>query len=154
VRENAARTGLTLNVVAGDVMQWQPAEPVDAMLLDAPCSASGIFRRHPDVLHRASPRAIANLAEQQAAMLARTAGWLKPGGRLVYAVCSAEPSEGEAVADGFLAANPNFALDPVQGDELPALLPPVAGRLRVAPGALAEMGGADAFFAARFVRRA
>lgn len=152
VKENAARTGLPLVPVAADVMDWSPDAPVDAILLDAPCSATGIFRRHPDVLHRATPRAIAGLAERQAAMLARAAGWLKPGGRLVYAVCSAEPSEGEAVADGFLAAHPAFALDPVGADELPAGLPPVAGRLRVAPGAMADDGGADAFFAARFVR--
>ena len=84
-------------------MTWSPPAPVDAILLDAPCSATGIFRRHPDVLHRVRPRAIAELAEAQKAMLARAAGWLKPGGSLVYSVCSLEPEEGEQVADGFLA---------------------------------------------------
>ena len=152
LKENLARTGLSARIVAGDVLAWAPDGPVDAILLDAPCSATGIFRRHPDVLHRASPRAIAGLAEGQAAMLAHVAGWLKPGGRLVYAVCSAEPSEGEAVADGFLAAHPGFALEPVEQAELPDAIAPAAGRLRVAPGALAGEGGADAFFAARFVR--
>ena len=67
-------------VVAADMMAWQPPAPVDAILLDAPCSATGIYRRHPDVLHRVRPRAIAELAEAQKAMLARAAGWLKPGG--------------------------------------------------------------------------
>ena len=152
LRENLARAGLAAAMVAADLMAWEPPAPVDAILLDAPCSATGIFRRHPDVLHRASPRAIAGLAEQQAAMLARAARWLKPGGRIVYAVCSAEPSEGEAVADAFLSAHPDFAADPVAADELPDLIPPVAGRLRVAPGAIVDHGGADAFFAARFRR--
>ena len=72
-------------------MKWAPPAPVDAILLDAPCSATGIFRRHPDVLHRVRPRAIAELAEAQKAMLARAADWLKPGGTLVYSVCSLEP---------------------------------------------------------------
>src|SRR5205085_7406728 len=81
--ENLARTGLPAKVVAADVMTWSPPAQVDAILLDAPCSATGIFRRHPDVLHRVRPRAIAELAEAQGAMLARVAGWLKPGGRLI-----------------------------------------------------------------------
>ena len=83
-------------------MTWSPPAPVDAILLDAPCSATGIYRRHPDVLHRVRPAAIAALAETQAAMLARAAGWLKPGGSLVYAVCSLEPEEGEQVVEAFL----------------------------------------------------
>ena len=97
--ENLARTGLQAEIVAADVLTWPPPGPVDAILLDAPCSATGIFRRHPDVLHRVRPRAIAELAEDQQAMLARAAGWLKPGGTLVYAVCSLEPEEGEQVVD-------------------------------------------------------
>ena len=95
--ENLTRTCLAARVVAADVMTWSPPSQVDAILLDAPCSATGIFRRHPDVLHRVRPRAIAELAEGQAAMLARVAGWLKPGGRLVYSVCSLERREGEQV---------------------------------------------------------
>src|SRR3546814_365692 len=102
-----------------DVMKWQPAAPVDAILLDAPCSATGIYRRHPDVLHRVRPRAIAELAEGQKAMLARAADWLKPGGTLVYSVCSLEPEEGEQVVQPFLAARPDYALDPIAPDELP-----------------------------------
>src|SRR3546814_3325884 len=100
-----------------DVMKWQPAAPVDAILLDAPCSATGIYRRHPDVLHRVRPRAIAELAEGQKAMLARAADWLKPGGTLVYSVCSLEPEEGEQVVQPFLAARPDYALDPIRSEE-------------------------------------
>ena len=135
--DNLARTGLQAEIIAADVMKWAPPGPVDAILLDAPCSATGIFRRHPDVLHRVRPRAIAALAEVQQAMLARVSGWLKPGGALVYSVCSLEPEEGEAVARAFLAAHPVFT----QEEER-----------RILPGAHEESGGADSFYLARFRR--
>nr|WP_299597339.1 transcription antitermination factor NusB [Sphingomonas bacterium] len=152
--ENLARTGLSADLVAADVMAWDSAEPFDAVLLDAPCSATGIFRRHPDVLHRVRDRAIADLAAAQAAMIARAGNWVKPDGRLIYSVCSLEPSEGEAVADAF-AGDRRFERDPALPDELPAgIAPGGAGRVRVLPGMLAEAGGADGFFVARFRRAA
>jgi 16S rRNA (cytosine967-C5)-methyltransferase len=150
--ENLGRTGFSADIVAADVMQWQPPAPVDAILLDAPCSATGIFRRHPEVLHRVRPRAVAELAEAQQAMLARAADWLKPGGTLVYSVCSLEPEEGEAVADVFLAARPDFRLEPVREEELGAAIPVSQGRIRILPGLFEEAGGADGFFIARFTR--
>ena len=151
--ENLARTGLEAELVAADVMKWQPPEPVDAILLDAPCTATGIYRRHPDVLHRVRPRAIAELAEVQKAMLGRVAEWLKPGGSLIYSVCSLEPEEGEQVAEDFIARRTDFEADPVPSTELPF----AAGRkapnwLRCFPGAFEEAGGADGFFVARFKR--
>jgi len=146
LRENLARTELAAALIEADVTAWEPAGPADAALLDAPCSATGIFRRHPDVLHRVRPAAIAQLAEAQAAMLARAARWVKPGGALVYAVCSLEPEEGEGVARAS-----GLAVDPIRADELPAgLAPTPEGFLRVAPGALSEIGGCDGFFVARF----
>jgi 16S rRNA (cytosine967-C5)-methyltransferase len=147
--DNLARTRLAAEIVCADVMRWSPAAPVDAVLLDAPCSATGIFRRHPDVLHRVRPRAIAELAAGQSAMLARAAGWLKPGGRLVYAVCSLEREEGEdVVAD---LAKPGLVADPIAAHELPdGIVPDAGGRVRIAPGTLAEAGGCDGFFIARF----
>ena len=151
VRENLQRTRLAANTIAADALTYAPAAPVDAVLLDAPCSATGIFRRHPDVLHRVRPRAIASLAERQAAMLARAADLIRPGGRLVYSVCSLEPEEGERVAEAFLARSAAFSADPVQADELPAGVSPDAqGRVRMLPGTLAAAGGADGFFVARF----
>jgi 16S rRNA (cytosine967-C5)-methyltransferase len=150
--ENLDRTRLSARIVTADVMTWRPEAPVDAILLDAPCSATGIFRRHPDVLHRVRPRAIAELAEAQAAMLARAADWLKPGGALVYSVCSLEPEEGEAVADAFLSARADYVLDPVRPDEVPGEMRVKEGRLRILPGTYAGRGGADGFFIARFRR--
>ncbi|WP_300399583.1 RsmB/NOP family class I SAM-dependent RNA methyltransferase, partial [uncultured Sphingobium sp.] len=153
--ENLARTGLTADIVAADLRQWQPPAPVDAILLDAPCSATGIYRRHPDVLHRIGPRQIADLAELQAQLLARAADWLTPGGRLVYATCSLEQAEGEDQIARFLDARPDFARDPIATSELPeGMAPDPQGWLRTLPDTLASAGGTDGFFIARLVRRA
>lgn len=153
LRENLERTKLSARIETADVMRWKPLQPVDAILLDAPCSATGIFRRHPDVLHRVRPRAIAELAEGQRKMLARAADWLKPGGSLVYSVCSLEPEEGEKIVAAFLAARSDYALDPVAVEELPVGIRPNDGILRILPGAFEAEGGADGFFIARLTRR-
>lgn len=136
--ENLARTRFDSDIVAADVMQWAPPSPADAILLDAPCSATGIYRRHPDVLHRVRPKAIGELAQVQKAMLARAAGWLKPDGRLVYSVCSLEPEEGEAVVEALLAERDDFRLDEEQ---------------RLLPGLYEAEGGADSFYVARLAHR-
>ena len=150
LRANLARTGLAAEVVVADALGWEPGEPFDAVLLDAPCTATGTARRHPDVLHRIGPRQIAEMAELQQHLLERAVGWLKPGGRLVYAVCSLERGEGEEqVARIALAPNP------IEPDELPDWLAPTPdGWLRTDPGMLAEHGGMDGFFIARFVNKA
>jgi 16S rRNA (cytosine967-C5)-methyltransferase len=153
LRENLERTKLSVEIRQADVMKWQPAAPVDAILLDAPCTATGIFRRHPDVLHRVRPRAIRELAEGQKAMLARAADWLKPGGTLLYSVCSLEPEEGEQVVNAFLSERADYRLDPIQPGEAPAEMRPNNGILRILPGAFEDRGGADGFFIARLTRR-
>jgi 16S rRNA (cytosine967-C5)-methyltransferase len=151
---NLARTGLSADLVAADLLDWEPTAPVEAILLDAPCSATGIFRRHPDVLHRVRDRDIAALAEQQEAMAARVASWLVPGGEMIYATCSAEPQEGEAVIAALLAGRSDVTLAPVAARDLPAGIVPAAnGALRITPGALGEQGGMDSFFIARLRRR-
>lgn len=150
IGENLKRTRLQAKLVVGDALTFTPPEPVDVVLLDAPCSATGIFRRHPDVLHRVRPRAIVGLAERQQAMLARAANAVRPGGLLVYSVCSLEPEEGEQVAASFLASHGSFVAEPVRADELPdGLAPTEAGQVRIVPGAAIE---ADGFFVARFRR--
>lgn len=153
--ENLARTGLAADIVAADLRQWQPPAPVDAILLDAPCSATGIYRRHPDVLHRIGPRQIMELADLQAQLLARAADWLTPGGRIIYATCSLERAEGEDQVARFLDARADFVLDPIAPDEVPeGIAPDPQGWLRTLPDTLANMGGTDGFFIARLVKRA
>lgn len=151
--ENLERTGLSAKVIAADALKWKPKEPVDALLLDAPCSATGIFRRHPDVLHRVRPAVIAEAAELQARLLARAADWVKPGGRLVYATCSLEREEGEAQVERFLAEHADYRLVPAAPELLPeGIAPSPQGWVRTLPGMLAEQGGLDGFFIARLDR--
>lgn len=154
VRENAERTGLALDVREADVMSWAPGVQARAILLDAPCSATGIFRRHPDVLHRVRPKDIAEMAALQAMMLDRAVDWLAPGGRLVYATCSLEPEEGERQIEALLRNRNDIALQPVTEEELPTGTFAREFRwVRTLPGMLADAGGLDGFFIARLVRK-
>lgn len=146
IEQNLKRTGLSAQIVIADALKWQPQDKYDAVLLDAPCTATGTCRRHPDVLHRIGPRQIAEMAELQQALLERAASWLTPGGRLAYAVCSLEPEEGEAQAEQV-----TLTRDPISADELPdGLVPTAQGWLRTDPAMLAAAGGLDGFFVARF----
>ncbi len=144
--ENLTRSGLSADVVVADALAWTPDAPFDAILLDAPCSATGTCRRHPDVLHRHA--AMADLTALQSAMLKRAASWLTPGGKLVYAVCSLEREEGEAQAAAFTGLTPS----PIGDAELPEGLTASEGHFRSDPGMLAEHGGIDGFFAARWTK--
>ncbi|QZH75374.1 MAG: methyltransferase domain-containing protein [Erythrobacter sp.] len=147
LRQNLARTGLAAEIIEADAMGWHPEAQFDAVLLDAPCTATGTCRRNPDVLHRIGDRQIAAMAELQRQLLDRAVNWLSPGGRLVYATCSLERAEGEDVA-----ALCELSPDPIRADELPAgLLPTAEGWLRTDPGMLNEAGGLDGFFVARWV---
>ena len=151
--ENLRRLGLEAELAVADVLEWSPAERFDAILLDAPCTATGTMRRHPDVpfLKRASD--VAPLADLQRRMLAAAARQLKPGGRLVFATCSLQPEEGEA----HLATVATLGLepDPVRPEELPGLAEAVTrdGAVRTRPDLWPERGGLDGFFVARFVAR-
>lgn len=152
--DNLRRTGLEAETVIADLMKWEPAEPADAVLLDAPCSATGIFRRHPDVLHCIGERQIADRAEVQAMLLERIAPWIKPGGLLVYAVCSLEPEEGEQQVAKFLEKQDHFAIASVGQDELPdGIAPTSEGYVRTLPNMLADKGHVDGFFIARLQRK-
>ncbi len=153
LRENLYRARQKAEVVVADVRRWTPPEPADAILLDAPCSATGIFRRHPDVLHRVRPSIVAEMAVLQAELLARAADWVKPGGTLVYASCSLEPAEGERQVETLLAARPDYAIAPPDASLLPAGVPVAAqGWVRTLPGMIADEGGCDGFFIARLTR--
>jgi len=150
--DNFRRMDLTAEVVVADAATWADTRTFDAVLLDAPCSATGTFRRHPDVLWAARPGDVASLAGVQARLLDAAADRTAPGGRLVYCVCSLEPEEGEAQVEAFLARRPDMRLDPVQPGEAgaPAASLTARGTLRLLPHHLD--GGQDGFFAARFVR--
>ena len=155
LRENLDRTGLEAKLVTADALKWNSDRQFDAILLDAPCSATGTFRRHPEVLYRARPGIIRESAELQLNLLDRAATWLKPRGSLVYAVCSLEPGEGENVVSDFLSAHPDFEISPPRPGELPEFVTPGEhGWSRILPGLLESDGGLDGFFVARLVRMA
>jgi len=146
LKDNLKRAGLKASAVRADALAWEPRHRFDAILLDAPCTATGTARRHPDVLHRIGPRQIGEMAELQAALLARAAEWLKPGGTLVSATCSLEREEGED-----RAAQVSLTPDPIRAEELPTGIAPTAeGWLRTHPGMLTGQGGLDGFFVARW----
>ncbi len=150
VRENLERIGLSAKLIAADALKWSPDAPFDRILLDAPCSATGVFRRHPDVLHLKGGRDLTPLLDLQRALLARAAAWLKPGGTLVYATCSLDKREGERQ----LATLPaGMMLDPIGDGALPAgIAATPQGWLRTLPGDLESEGGLDGFFVARLTR--
>ena len=158
--ENLARLGLEAEIVTSDLLAYAPGRRFDAILLDAPCSATGTIRRHPEVAWTRNQTDVAGLAERQADLLTRAAGWLKPGGTIVYCTCSLEPQEGEAIVAEFLATNAGFARQPIEAGEtgLDGLDDAITlnGDLRTLPSLLghdpAEQGGLDGFFAARLRR--
>lgn len=153
LEENLKRTGLSAKPVIANLLSWEPHAPAEAVLLDAPCTSTGIFRRHPDVLYRVTDSMIATMAELQAQLLARAADWVLPGGHLVYATCSLEPAEGEEQARAFLAQRPDFKTAPVTADELPeGIAPTPEGWVRTLPTMRQDIGGIDGFFIARFVK--
>lgn len=157
LRENLARLSLTAETVAVDVLDWQ-AEPFDAVLLDAPCSSTGTIRRHPDVPWLKGESEVTVLTSLQARLLDRAIELTKPGGMLVYCVCSLEPEEGEQQIEALLARNPNVARAPITAADVfgqAEFLSP-QGDLRTLPQMLPDpdprWGGLDGFFATRLVR--
>ncbi len=151
--ENLARLRLPARLVQADAVAWQPDSPFDAVLLDAPCSATGTIRRHPDVAHLKRRSDLPALAAQQDRLLAAAAGMLRPGGRLIYAVCSLQPEEGAArlahLSELGLAAAP---FSPAELAAIPEARTP-EGHLRTTPALWRELGGLDGFFAARLIKQ-
>jgi 16S rRNA (cytosine967-C5)-methyltransferase len=154
VEENLARVGLTAEVVAADGGDWNDERTFDAVLLDAPCSATCTFRRHPETVWLARPGDLVSLVQAQRRLLDAAAKRTALGGRLVYCVCSLEPEEGEAQVAGFLAAHPDFEIEPAAPGEggAPHASLTADGTLRILPTHLD--GGLDGFFAARLRRKA
>jgi 16S rRNA (cytosine967-C5)-methyltransferase len=152
LQANLGRVGLTAETVTADAVGWQDERIFDAVLLDAPCTSTGAFRRHPDALWTTRPSDIAGLSAAQGRLFDSAAGRVRPGGRLVYCVCSLEPEEGEAQVEAFLSRRDDFRLDPVAAEEggAPAASAVAPGWLRILPHHMP--GGTDGFFAARLVR--
>ena len=148
VGEAAARLGVVIvEALGGTVEARAPAfrGACDAVLVDAPCSNLGVLRRNPDAKWRRRPEDLAAGAARQRTILEAAAAMLKPGGRLVYATCSLEPEENDEVTKAFLAAHPDFALDPPPAFPIPL---DVDGALRCLP----HRHGTDGFTAVRFRR--
>lgn len=154
VAENLARTNLVARLITGDACALAGENLYDAILLDAPCSATGTLRRNPETLWIKTPSDVAKFAPIQASLIEAAAKALKSGGRLVYAVCSLEPEEASmALAT---AAACGLVIDAIGRDEVPSLDMALTaqGHVRVLPSMWADIGGLDGFFIARFTKPA
>ncbi len=143
--ENLSRTGLSADVVVADALEWTPDAPFDAILLDAPCSATGTLRRHPDLQFAKSGDEIVRLTELQDKLADRALGWLKPGGRLVFCTCSLLPDEGEDRTARLRSAYPDLHFPPIQAEWVDPRWRTDTG-LRIRPDHWAAEGGIDGFF--------
>jgi 16S rRNA (cytosine967-C5)-methyltransferase len=155
VSENLTRLNLRADIIAGDARDWRPAQPADFVLLDAPCTATGTIRRHPDLPWNKSAADIAACETLQSELLDAAAEMTAPGGLLVYAVCSLEPEEGSEQIAHFLRRHGEFMRVPVTPDEVyDEALISTLGDLRTLPTHWADKGGMDGFYAARLRRSA
>jgi len=148
LQDNLARCGLSAETVVADALEWQPEAPFEAILLDAPCSATGTIRRHPELPFIRDAKGIKDLAALQAALIDRALGWLAPGGRLVYATCSLLPEEGEAQIASALARHPGLTVVPATAEGIDPNWLTETGSLRLRPDFWPERGGLDGFFVA------
>ncbi len=152
VRENLARVGLAADLVVADALQWTPEALFDAVLLDAPCSASGTIRRHPDLIYVKDGSEVAGLVDLQVGMIDRALGFLKPGGRLVYCVCSLLPEEGEGQLIAALGRHEGLAVVRPELRGVPGEWFGPEGGMRLRPDYWSEWGGMDGFFIACMTR--
>ncbi len=149
VEANLARTGLTATLVTADALHWQPEVPFDAILLDAPCSATGTIRRHPDLPFVKDGSELSSLTTLQSQLLDRALAWLKPGGRLVFSTCSLLPEEGDAQLAAALGRHPALTVEQPALEGVPPDWWTLEGALRLRPDYWADKGGMDGFFMAR-----
>ncbi|WP_323033970.1 RsmB/NOP family class I SAM-dependent RNA methyltransferase [Paracoccus sp. (in: a-proteobacteria)] len=154
VADNLARCGLSAGLVAADALAWRPDQPLDAVLLDAPCSATGTIRRHPELPRIRDGAGLADLTALQAQLIDHALGLLKPGGRLVYATCSLLPAEGEEQLSAALARHPGLMVEPPCAPGIDPGWITAQGALRLRPDLWPERGGMDGFFIARLRKSA
>ena len=155
LEDNLRRLGLRAETVCADITTWRPSAPIDRVLLDAPCSATGTIRRHPDVMRLRTAIEISELAKLQARLLAAATDMLAPEGILVYCACSLQPEEGERLVDSSMADGLPLQRAPLGEDESRGLEQFLTslGDLRTLPCHIASSGGLDGFYAARLRRR-
>jgi 16S rRNA (cytosine967-C5)-methyltransferase len=155
LRANLARCRATATVVEADGAAYAPAAPFPKTLLDAPCSATGTIRRHPDIARRRAAIDFAGLAAAQDRLLDAAVRLTAPGGTLVYAVCSLEPIEGPERIEALLARNASVTRDPIRPDEIAGIAEAISphGDLRTLPSQIPDLGGWDGFYACRLRRR-
>jgi 16S rRNA (cytosine967-C5)-methyltransferase len=159
LRENLARLRLEAEVVEADAATWAPGRTFDVVVLDAPCTATGTIRRHPDILRLKRPEDVGRMATLQLSMLAHAASLVSPGGLLVYSTCSLEAEEGVQQVAAFLAGRPEFERAPISAGQIggdPDWLTPL-GELRTLPFHMQldapGLSGLDGFFVARLRRK-
>lgn len=156
VKQNLERTKLEADIICADALDWTPdGDLYDIVLLDAPCSATGTFRRHPDVLYNRTPKDVSNLVRLQDKLLSKAAEFVRPGGTLMYCTCSLMPKEGQPRIDTFLQSMTDFRLIPIL-EASGLVLPEGAfsgGSLRSLPYYLEDKGGMDGFFIAKLARK-
>jgi 16S rRNA (cytosine967-C5)-methyltransferase len=152
---NLQRLGFRAEAIVADASTWRPAAPVPFVLLDAPCTATGAIRRHPDVPRLKTPEDVVRLAAVQERLLAAAIEMLEPGGTLVYCTCSLEPEEGPAQIAAALARGAAVARRPIESGEVGGLVQFITGEgdLRTLPSHLPEFDGIDGFYAARLVKK-
>lgn len=157
LKENMTRLALEekVDVVAADGAAWQPAELADIVLLDAPCTATGTIRRHPDVMHLKSDKDVTQLCDVQTRLLKNAAAMIKRGGLIIYCTCSLQKIEGENQVENFLKDHSDFKRLPISPSEVGELemLVTADGDLRVLPYHLAPQGGMDGFYVARLIKQ-
>jgi 16S rRNA (cytosine967-C5)-methyltransferase len=158
MRDNLARLRLPAQIVNADALEWRPDEPADAVLLDAPCTATGTIRRHPDVPWVKRQDDVAALAAVQRRLLGAAAEMVRPGGLLVYCACSLQPEEGPDHVAWIRETNDRLRLEPLTPDAAKGALAALPGaitaegHMRTFPFFLPECGGMDGFYAVRMRR--
>lgn len=154
LRRNLKRLQLSANLILGDGTDYRPNAPVDAVLVDAPCSATGTIRRRPDILNRRNAEDINSLQQTQWELATNALGWLRVGGRMIYATCSLQPEEGEDIISAIIdGANGQYVIDPITSDQAGIFARSITdnGCIRILPSDYLDIGGVDGFFIARLM---